>query len=110
MGVEVELAVLAGAIGLLAAIAVMCVAVDGISMRVQTAAPAAVAILSGLAIAHSTRRLTVRIERLQGWVALMAGEAEVIRREVASHLTSCCSLPGCFPIARPLRWMTSPPA
>jgi DNA polymerase-3 subunit epsilon len=81
--VEIGVVVLIVAVGLLAVVAVMRVAIDDTSLRILTAALAAAAVLSGLGIAYLTRRLTLRVEQLRGWVNLVAGKSESLRRDVA---------------------------
>lgn len=83
MRVEIAVAVLIVAVGLLAVIAVMRVAVDGLALRIISIVLAAAAVASGLALAHLARRWRLRVEQLRGWVNLVAGESESLRRVVA---------------------------
>jgi DNA polymerase-3 subunit epsilon len=81
--VDIGVAVLVVAVGLLAVIAVMRTAVDSVSLRIIVIALAGVAITSGLALAYLARRWGLRVEQLRGWVNLVAGESESLRREIA---------------------------
>lgn len=81
--VQIWVAVLSAAVGLLAVMAVMRVAIDSISLQIATVVLAAGAILSGLGLAHLVRRLTLRVEQLRGWVNIVAGESEILRRDIA---------------------------
>jgi DNA polymerase-3 subunit epsilon len=83
MRVEIGVAVLIAAVGLLVVIAVMRVAIDSVSMRIFSIVLAAAAVASGLALAYLARRWRLRVEQLRGWVNLVAGESESLRREIA---------------------------
>jgi DNA polymerase-3 subunit epsilon len=80
---DIGVAVLIAAVGLLAAVAVMRSAVDSASLRILAIALAGVAITSGFALAYLARRWSLRVEQLRGWVNLVAGESESLRREIA---------------------------
>jgi DNA polymerase-3 subunit epsilon len=88
MRVEMGLAILIVAVGLLAVIAIMRVALDAVSLRIVAAALAGAAILSGLGLAYLARRWALRVEQLRGWVNLVAGESDSMRREVAPDADS----------------------
>jgi DNA polymerase III subunit epsilon len=83
MRVEIGVAVLSAAVGLLAVIAVMRVALDSLSLRIVSIVLAAAAVASGLALAYLARQWSLRVEQLRGWVNLVAGESESLRREIA---------------------------
>lgn len=83
MRVQIWVAVLIAAVGLLAVMAVMRVAVDSVSLRIATILLAATAIFSGFSLAYLVRRLMLRVEQLRGWVNLVAGESESLRRDIA---------------------------
>lgn len=84
MRVEIGVAVLIAAVGLLAVIAVMRVALDSLPLRIIAIVLATAAVSSGLALAYLARRWTLRVEQLRGWVNLVAGKSESLRREIAS--------------------------
>jgi DNA polymerase-3 subunit epsilon len=88
MRVEIGLAILIVAVGLLTVIAIMRVAIDAVSLRIVAAALAGAAILSGLGLAYLARRWALRVEQLRGWVNLMAGDSDSMRREVAADADS----------------------
>ncbi len=83
MRVQIWVAVLIAAVGFLAVMPAMRVAIDSQSLRLATALLAGIAIISGLALALEVRRQGLRIEQLRGWVNLVAGESESLRREIA---------------------------
>jgi DNA polymerase-3 subunit epsilon len=83
MRVQIWVAVLIAAVGLLAVMAVMRVAVDSTSLRVAAVLLAGGAIVSGLGLANHVRQQQLRVEQLRGWVNLVAGESESLRREIA---------------------------
>lgn len=82
--VDIGAAVLIAAVGLLAVVAIMRPTVDTLPLRVISLVLAATAITSGLALAYLARRWSLRVEQLRGWVNLVAGESESLRRETAS--------------------------
>jgi DNA polymerase III epsilon subunit family exonuclease len=81
MGIEIGMAVLVVAVGLLAAVAMT--ASEAGALRFAAALMAVAAVASGLALAYLARRIVLRVEQLRGWVNLVAGESESLRREVA---------------------------
>jgi DNA polymerase III subunit epsilon len=83
MRVGIGVAILVVAVGLLAAIAVMPAALDTLSLRITAVVLAAAAILSGIALANLARRWMLRVEQLRGWVNLIAGESDNVRRDIA---------------------------
>ena len=83
MRVDIGVAVLIAAAGLLAAIAITGAAVDSVFLRIAAALLAGAAIVSGLGLAYLARRWSLRVEQLRGWVNLVAGESESLRREIA---------------------------
>jgi DNA polymerase-3 subunit epsilon len=88
MRIEIGLVILIAAVGLLTVIAVMRVAVDAAVLRIVAVALAGAAIVSGLGLAYLARRWTLRVEQLRGWVNLVAGESDSMRREVAPDADS----------------------
>ena len=84
MRVDIGVAILAAAVALLTAIAVTGAAIDSLAWRLAAALLAGVAIASGLGLAYLSRRSMLRVEQLRGWVNLVAGESESLRREIAS--------------------------
>lgn len=82
--VDIGAAVLIAAVGLLAMAAITRPAIDSLAFRIFAIALAGVAITSGLALAYRARRWSLRVEQLRGWVNLVAGESEGLRREFAS--------------------------
>lgn len=83
MRVQIWVAVLIAAVGLLAVMALMRVAIDSTSLRLAAVLLAGGAIVSGLGLAYQVRRQQLRIEQLRGWVNLVAGESESLRRDIA---------------------------
>jgi DNA polymerase-3 subunit epsilon len=83
MRVDIGVAIVVGAVGLLAIIAVTGAAADSLALRVAAAMLAGAAIAGGLGLAHLSRRSMLRIEQLRGWVNLVAGESESLRRDIA---------------------------
>lgn len=81
--VDIGAAVLIAAVGLLAAVVVTRPGIDGLALRLFAIVLAGVAIASGLALAYLARRWSLRVEQLRGWVNLVAGESESLRREIA---------------------------
>jgi len=84
--VDIGAAVLIAAVGLLAAVAITRPGIDSLALRIFAIVLAGVAITSGLALAYLARRWSLRVEQLRGWVNLVAGESESLRREVASDV------------------------
>jgi DNA polymerase-3 subunit epsilon len=82
MRVDIGVAILIAAVGLLAVLAVM--GADRLSLRLAAIALAAAAVVSGLALAYLARHWNLRVEQLRGWVNLVAGESESLRREIAA--------------------------
>lgn len=82
--VEIGLTILVVAVGLLAAIALTRVAGDSTPLTIAAAVMALAAIASGVALAHLARRWMLRVDQLRGWVNLVAGESDSLRREVAT--------------------------
>jgi DNA polymerase-3 subunit epsilon len=83
MRVEIGVAVLIAAAALLAVIAITGAAIDSVFLRIAAALLAGAAIMSGLGLAYLARRWSLRVEQLRGWVNLVAGESESLRREIA---------------------------
>jgi DNA polymerase-3 subunit epsilon len=83
MRVDIGVAILVVAVGLLAMIAVTGAASDSVALRVAAAMLAGAAIAGGMGLAYLSRRSMLRIEQLRGWVNLVAGESESLRREIA---------------------------
>jgi DNA polymerase-3 subunit epsilon len=83
MRADIGILVLVVAVGLLAMIAVMRTVPDSMSLRIVAIALAMAAVGSGLALAWLSRHWSLRVEQLRGWVNLVAGESESLRREVA---------------------------
>lgn len=81
---DIGVAILAAAVAILAAIAVTGAAIDSLAWRLVAALLAGAAIASGLGLAYLSRRSMLRVEQLRGWVNLVAGESESLRREIAS--------------------------
>lgn len=79
---DIGAVVLVAAVGFLAVVAVMRSAVDSVSLRIFAIVLAGVAIASGLSLAWLARRWRLRVEQLRGWVNLVAGESESLRREI----------------------------
>src|SRR5262245_27893466 len=88
MRVQIWVAILVVAAGLLAVMANAGIVTNSPALRIATFLLAAAAILSGLYLAYLVRRLTLRIEQLRGWVNLVAGASESLRREIASDADS----------------------
>ena len=81
---DIGVAVLIAAVGLLAVVVVARPGIDSLALQVFAIILAGVAITSGLALAYLARRWSLRVEQLRGWVNLVAGESEGLRREIAS--------------------------
>jgi DNA polymerase-3 subunit epsilon len=84
MRVQIGVVVLIATVGLLAVMAVMRVAIESASMGIAVVLVAGGAIGSGLGLAYEIRRQVLRIEQLRGWVNLVAGESECLRRDIAA--------------------------
>ena len=82
---DIGVAILVVAVGLLALLALTHAAVEGPALWFLTVCAAGAAILSGLGIARLARRWELRLEQLRGWVNLIAGDSESVRRDVASN-------------------------
>lgn len=81
--VDIGVAILVAAVGLLAIVAVTGAAAESIILRIVVAMLAGAAIAGGLGLAYLSRRSMLRVEQLRGWVNLVAGESESLRREIA---------------------------
>ena len=84
--VDIGAAVLIAAVGLLAAVVITRPGIDSLALRIFAIVLAGVAVTSGLALAYLARRWSLRVEQLRGWVNLVAGESESLRREIASDV------------------------
>jgi len=82
---DIGVAILVVAVSLLALLALTHTAVEGPALWFLTVCAAGAAILSGLGIAHLARRRELRLEQLRGWVNLVAGDSESVRRDVAPN-------------------------
>lgn len=76
MRADVGVAILAAAVGLLAAIAVTGAAIDSLAWRL---AAALLAVAGGLGLAHLSQRAMLRIEPLRGWVGLVERHSQRLR-------------------------------
>jgi DNA polymerase III subunit epsilon len=81
---DIGVAFLIAAVGLLAVVVVTRPGIDSLALQVVAIILAGIAITSGLALAYLVRRWSLRVEQLRGWVNLVAGESEGLRRETAS--------------------------
>ena len=84
--VDIGAAVLIAAVGLLAAVVITRPGIDSLALRIFAIVLAGVAVTSGLALAYLARRWGLRVEQLRGWINLVAGESENLRREIASDV------------------------
>ena len=83
--IQIGLAIVIGAAGLMAGIAVSGIAAGHAALQVVAVVLAVAAGLGALGLARLARRWELRLEQLRGWVNLVSGEREMVRRDVSPN-------------------------